>query len=324
MSSLPPEASNTPRPDAEDGDATDLAEVPRWAVPAVPPPWAAAGRTPPAQEAAEPAPAAPAAPAGPAAEPGPAARPAPAPAVQHAQPTYPQAAHPQPGYGQPGYGQPGYGQPGYGQPGYGQPVAQYGQPGYPPQAWPPAAQAAARQSSFDRRRFVPTLAVAGIIAAVVLGGLGLDGTLAAPSAGKVAVGNSVTITAAPGWVRAEDDSSGAVTLQKANAQLIVQVVTYVGSAGAALAEVESSIRSEADQVSFGAEDDGTIGGHDVAMAGFEAVVSGSSGSGTVDGEIICMIAGGNAIVFEAVAAQGYLGDVVDDIKAMVSSVEVGQ
>jgi hypothetical protein len=251
----------------------------------------------------------------------------PAPAVQYAQPAYPQPGYGQPGYGQPGYGQPGYGQPGYGQPGYGQPgygQPGYGQPAYPPPAWSPAAQAPARQSSFDRRRFVPTLAVAGIIAAVVLGGLGLDRTLAAPSAGKVVVGNSVTITAAPGWVRADDGTTGSVTLQRANAQLIVQAVTYSGSAGTALVEVETSIKSEADQVSFGAEDDGTIGGHDVAMAGFEAVVSGSSGSGTVDGEIICMIAGGNAIIFEAVAAQGYLGDVVDDVKAMVSSVEVGQ
>ena len=37
-----------------------------------------------------------------------------------------------------------------------------------------------------------------------------------------------------------------------------------------------------------------------------------------------MIAGGNAVIFEAVASQGDLGDVVDDVKAMVSSVEVGQ
>jgi hypothetical protein len=237
----------------------------------------------------------------------PAAAPAqPEPAATPAQPTAVETSPGQAPYGQAPNGQ-----------------APYGQAPWAAMAGP----AEVRQPSLDRRRLMPTVAVACIVAAVVLGGLGLDKALAAPSAGKVAVGNHVTIVAAPGWVRADEggaNGSAGVTLQQANAQLSVQALSYGGSAGAALSDLESSVSSEADQVSFGDEQDGTISGRKVAMAGFEAVVSGSSGSGTVDGELICMIASGNAVVFEVVAAQGDLGTVVDDVKAMVSSVEVGQ
>src|SRR5450759_5517756 len=45
-----------------------------------------------------------------------------------------------------------------------------------------------------RARLLPTVAVAAVIAAVALGGLGLDGALAAPSAGTLDIGASVTIT----------------------------------------------------------------------------------------------------------------------------------
>jgi hypothetical protein len=256
MSALPPNASNAPQP--ADNEPDDTA-VPRWAVPAVPPPWAGAGQAAPA---APPPPVAP-----------------------------PQAHAPA---AQPGWGQPGF------------------------------APAVAGKPLFDRRKLLSTVAVAGIIAGVVLGGLGLDSVLAAPSAGKLSVGSSVAITAAPGWVRADDGTGSGVVLQKANAQLTVMAQSYGGSASAALRDVEGSISADAAKVSFGEEQDGTLTGHEVAMAGFSAVVSGQSGSGTVDGEVICMVVGGKVVVFEVVTAQGYLDRVVDDIRSMVSSVEVGQ
>jgi hypothetical protein len=294
MSSLPPDVPNTAQPDAEDGERVDSAEAPRWAVPAVPPPWAGT-----AQAAT-----------GPAA--GPPELPVAAVLEQQAQVAPGSAAQPAPA-AQPGYPPPGYGQPGYPPPGYGQP------------AWAPAAvPAVARKPLFDRQKWLPTVVVAAIIAAVVLGGIGLDKVIADPSAGTVDVGNGVTITAAPGWVRTDDGSVDGVVLQKANDQLTVQAVSYTGSASAALHEVEDSISSETAQVSFTDEQDGTVSGFEAAMAGFEAVVSGPSGSGTVDGEIICLIAGDNAVVFEAVTPQGGLYDIADDVKAMVSSVEVGQ
>jgi len=177
--------------------------------------------------------------------------------------------------------------------------------------------------SLTRQPWLPTLVVAAIIAGVVLGGIGLDGVLAAPSAGTVAIGGTATIKAAPGWVRA-DDGSGTVVLQKANAQLVVEAEPYTGSASSALSDMKTSLASAQEQISFGDEQDGTISGRESAMIGFEAIVSGSSGSGTVDGEIICLKYGGEVVVLEVITPQGDLGGVEDDVKAMIASVEVGQ
>jgi hypothetical protein len=268
-------------------------------VPAVPPPWAGTGQAasgaqpPTAQSPVAPAPV------------QPAQAPAPAGPPAWAQP----AAAPQQ-YGQPGYGQPGYGQPGYGQPGW----AQAG-----------VAPAVARKPLVDRQKWLPTVVVAAIIAGVVLGGIGLDDVIAAPSAGTVNVGGSVTIVAAPGWVRVDtSDNGGPVELQKADVQLTVAAEPYSGTASAALQDAEQSLSSDEAQISFGDEQDGIMSGHEAAMVGFEAIVSGSSGSGTVDGELICLMDAGNAVEFVVATAQGNLADDVDDLKAMISSVEVGQ
>ena len=297
MSSLPPDASNAPQP--ADSEPDESAAVPRWAVPAVPPPWAGTGQAasgaqpPTAQSPVAPAPV------------QPAQAPAPAGPPAWAQP----AAAPQQ-YGQPGYGQPGYGQPGYGQPGW----AQAG-----------VAPAVARKPLVDRQKWLPTVVVAAIIAGVVLGGIGLDDVIAAPSAGTVNVGGSVTIVAAPGWVRVDtSDNGGPVELQKADVQLTVAAEPYSGTASAALQDAEQSLSSDEAQISFGDEQDGIMSGHEAAMVGFEAIVSGSSGSGTVDGELICLMDAGNAVEFVVATAQGNLADDVDDLKAMISSVEVGQ
>ena len=175
---------------------------------------------------------------------------------------------------------------------------------------------------FDRQKWLPTVVVAGLIAVTVLGGIGLDRAIAAPSAGKVNVGGSVTIVAAPGWVRV-DTGNASVVLQKANVRLVVAAQAYDGTAHSLLGEAEKSLESETDHIVFSDEQDGQLAGHDVAMAAFEAIDSGTSG-GTIDGEVLCLTASGNGVLFVVAAAQGNLGGIADDIKAMVSSVEVGQ
>ena len=58
-----------------------------------------------------------------------------------------------------------------------------------------------------------------IIGAVVVGGLVGRSAIAAPGAGTVVIGGSVTLTAAPGWVEAvsDDPSVSGIELRKANA-----------------------------------------------------------------------------------------------------------
>ncbi len=333
MNSLPPDASSAPQP--ADSEPDKSAAVPRWAVPAVPPPWSGTDQAAPGDQQ----------PTG--QQPAQVSVDMASAQVDVAPAQSDQAAAPaglpgwgQPAWGQPGaapqqFGQPAWGQPGaapqqFGQPAWGQPGAapqQFGQPGYGPPPWAQAgvAPAVASKPQSDRRKWMPTFVVAAIIAGVVLGGIGLDDVIAAPSAGTVNVGGSVTIVAAPGWVRVDTgDSGGAVELQKADVELTVAAELYSGTATEALQDAEQSLSSDEAQISFGDEQDGTMSGHETAMVGFEAIVSGSSGSGTVDGELICLLDAGNVVEFVAATSQGDLADDVDDLKAMISSIEVGQ
>jgi hypothetical protein len=60
------------------------------------------------------------------------------------------------------------------------------------------------------------------------------------------------------------------------------------------------------------------------MAVFEAVVSDSTQSATVDGEVVAIVVDGNAVALQVFIAQGEFGSISDDIVAMVSSVRAGQ
>ena len=179
-----------------------------------------------------------------------------------------------------------------------------------------------------RARLLPTVAVAAVIAVVVLGGLGLDGALASPSAGTLDIGASVTITAAPGWVldsAAEGTTSG-VQLRKADAILTAQVVdqAYSGDSASIIDEAEKELTGATAQISFGDAHHSPINGHDTTYVSFQATVTTSGRSGVVDGEVIAMVVGGDAVLFELAAPQGRLGSVVDDVTAMLESVRVGR
>jgi hypothetical protein len=184
---------------------------------------------------------------------------------------------------------------------------------------------------FDRARLVPTIAVAAVIAAVVLGGLALDGILPAPSAGTQHIDGSVTMTAASGWVLvpARDAGSGSggpgIRLQKGDATLAAQVVGrgYAGDSASIMSEVRAQLDAAVAQISYGDQHRTSISGNDSTYVLFEAIVSGSTDGaqpGTIDGELVCMIVSGNAVVVEAAAPQGDLRFVTEDISAMVATV----
>jgi hypothetical protein len=182
-----------------------------------------------------------------------------------------------------------------------------------------------------RRRLLPTIVVAAIIALVVPGGLGVDAVIAAPSAGTVTVGGSVTITAAPGWILASSegdssggDASGGVRLLKANAILNAQLVSsnYPGDSESMLGEERAALAGDSAQISYGDVHRTSIGGNDTTFVLFEAVVASGDWSGIVDGELVCMVVEGNAVVVVVAAPQGDLDPVIDDVSAMLVSVRV--
>jgi hypothetical protein len=186
----------------------------------------------------------------------------------------------------------------------------------------------------DLTRLRPTVAVAFVIGAVVLGGLALDGIIPAPSAGTQVIGGNVTLTAAAGWtvVPAGDGEIGGadrgIQLQKGDATLVAEVVgvDYPGDSASIMTEVRSQLDAQVAQISYGDEHRTTISGNDSTYVLFEAIVSGTDGGnqmGTVDGELVCIVVSGNAVVVEVAAPQGDLEYVTDDVSAMVSTVRVG-
>jgi hypothetical protein len=198
----------------------------------------------------------------------------------------------------------------------------------PPPAWAPGwaqpAWPAPRRSHFDWSRALPTTVVAFVIAAVVLGGLGLDAAIASPSAGTVTVGGSVSITAAPGWVLepSANKTSTDLELRKANAILSAEVVStsYADSAASLLDSQRPALDKEAAQISYGDVRATSIKGHETSSVVFQAVVASGSRSGVIDGELICMTVDGRALVIVVAAQQGHLDPVVDDITQMLESV----
>jgi hypothetical protein len=186
-----------------------------------------------------------------------------------------------------------------------------------------------RASREPQARLLPTIVVAAIIALVVLGGIGLDAAIAAPSAGTLTVGGSVTITAAPGWVLVPSagdgsggDASGGVQLQRANAILTAKVVSsgYSGASASMLAEQQAALAGDSAQISYSDIHHTSIGRNDTTFVLFEAVVASGDRSGIVDGELVCMVVEGNAVVIVAAAPQGDLDPVIDDVSAMLVSV----
>lgn len=183
----------------------------------------------------------------------------------------------------------------------------------------------ARQAPVSR--WLPTVLVTATIAFVVLGGIGLDGVIAAPSAGTVAVGGPVTITAAPGWVLGSPgDRAAGIELQKSNAILTAEVVasSYSGEAAAMLTAQEDALSGESAQISYGDLQRTSVSGHETAFVAFEATIVSGGRSGVIDGELICMIVDGNVVVILVGAPQGDLDPVIDDVTAMLASVGVAR
>jgi hypothetical protein len=184
----------------------------------------------------------------------------------------------------------------------------------------------------DRRRVRATALVGGVIAAVVLGGIVLDAVIPAPSAGTQNVGGTITITAASGWILVPDSTSPGhgVVLQKGDATLSAEVLSsqFSGDSARMMAQVKQELGSLVAQISYGDEHQTRVSGNDTTYVLFEAIVSrsgpASGNGGTVDGEIVCMVVAGNAVVVEVDAPQGDLQYVTSDVTAMIQNVRAAQ
>lgn len=200
-----------------------------------------------------------------------------------------------------------------------------------------------RAPIFDRTRLRATGIVGLVVAAVVIGGIAVDGVLPAPTAGTQNIGGAVTMTAASGWTLAPNQGGQGgqagqggkgqgVVLQKGDATLSAQVLSenFSGDSAAVMDQVKQALSSQVAQISYGDEHQTRISGHDTTYVLFEAIVSGASSGGsganrgTVDGEVVCMVVSGNAVVVEVDAPQGDLQYVTSDVSSMIQTVRVTQ
>jgi len=206
-------------------------------------------------------------------------------------------------------------------PGWGPPPGVAWGQGWP--GWTPVR----RSRAFNWSRLPATLVVAAIVAAVVLGGIGVDGAVAAPSAGTVSIGG-VTLTAAPGWVEVtpDDPSFGGVELRKASAVLTAESspLDQTRDSAGLLEEQRQMLDGEVAQASYGDPQTTSINGHATSSLVFEATVTSGGQTGVIDGELICMVVEDNAVVILVAARQGQLDPVIDDVGAMLRSVEVAR
>jgi len=189
------------------------------------------------------------------------------------------------------------------------------QPGWGAGGWAPGWIPARRSPAFDWSRLLPTLAVAFVIGAVVFGGIVLDNSITAPSAGVVTVGGSVTMTAGPGWVGVA--VAGRLILRNRVAQgrrrphgpgglaelLRRRGFDARGSGGVARR------RHGPDQLRRSTNDFDERARHHVR--GLRGNVGDGPRLGRRRWGLICMVVNGNAVVIVVAAAQGHLDPVID-------------
>jgi hypothetical protein len=183
---------------------------------------------------------------------------------------------------------------------------------------PPAVAPTAPRKPLLSQKWINTLAVTAVIAAVVLGGLGLDAVLAAPSVGEVDLGDGVTMTAAPGWIEDSEATGFGVQLQKGSVALWAGAERSSASLSQVLEDEMDGLRSAASEVAFGPVQSGYIGRHEARLVVFTAILD----WGTADGEIVCLGVAGRVVIVDVWAPQGYLDAAEDDISTMIESIEV--
>jgi hypothetical protein len=193
---------------------------------------------------------------------------------------------------------------------------------HPPSAPPPRPDAAARTMRREHR-WLPTLAVAAIIVAVVLGGYVTADELSPPASQIRTVAGAVTVVPASGWSFVEDLGApggagarftrGAGTFdvfagRAAGGDAAALARTYVVGSLEAGATGPLTVSPDLRAVQLG----GGITGARLSYVG----VFDQSGV-PIEGEVTAAIApSGAGVVFDGWAPQGQLQFVLDDVHAM--------
>ena len=175
------------------------------------------------------------------------------------------------------------------------------------------------------RRWLPVVAVAGVLVGVVAGGYVLADALAEPSGSTTSVSASVSVTPLPGWELAErfDDPPGA-RFTRGNASLDVASIPFTGTDEQLLSSyIEEILGPDAEQLRVAQTPEpvalaGGLTGIRIAYVGMFGDVQ-----APIEGEVTAVVSSSGAgVVFDGWAPSGQLQYAIDDIHTMVRTVEI--
>jgi hypothetical protein len=172
------------------------------------------------------------------------------------------------------------------------------------------------------RRWWPTLAVAGVIVFVVLGGFVAAAALSEPAGAPVSVGSVVTVQPLTGWVTADQTSLGGIPfarLTRGGGNLDVAAFDGFDGSAAALAHdyVERVLNQELKRLSVSDALE-TVTLPDGSVAQRFHYVGGTDAAQAVEGEVTAVVTpAGDGVVFDGWAPEGLLAFVDGDVHTML-------
>jgi hypothetical protein len=184
----------------------------------------------------------------------------------------------------------------------------------------------------------PTLIVAGVLVALVLGTQVVNGIIPVPNQGPsgpsnpggpnvgarpIDIGLGARVYVLPGWQQL--DAGGAlegVRLQKGSVVFDIRVTQFNGDHVALLtAYVNQILQPDAQQLNVNGVTVVPVNGRTAARATYLGLFNGVTGA--VEGELSTLVsAGGTGVIVDAWGAQGSLPPAMDEVHAMVNTIEV--
>jgi ketosteroid isomerase-like protein len=202
-------------------------------------------------------------------------------------------------------------------------------PASPPPAPAPAAPAPARRPGLDPATGRQTIIVAAVIAALFYGSQVVNEALPANAQGQVAATSGVPvaisavaqITPLSGWVATEHESGNGIRLEKGIVVIDLFTRTFGANAGElAGAYLDDVLRPDATQITTSETEVVTTETGTAARFAYQGIFK--SVEVPIEGEVTALFASGHGVIADAWTRQGELGELLEEIHAMLGTIEV--
>ena len=196
-----------------------------------------------------------------------------------------------------------------------------------PAAVPPAG-VTPRRPGLDPATRRQTFVVAAVIAALFYGSQVLNEAIPANAAGQTqpgaaaAIGDGVSITPLEGWVATPHENSEGIRLEKGIVVIDLYPESLGGNAAAlASAYLANVLEPDATQLTSTEAQTATTADGTAARFSYQGLFSGIDVA--IEGEVTAVVVGGQGVIADAWSRQGDLVSLLDEVHAMVETIEVG-